>query len=328
MSIEKIKLALLGVRERLAEYRFHVISLLLLSLIQCQYLNIPNVGSVKGSEAKRQIDSAISSSVSLSNILILSNSTATGTCGGSGGGGPTTGSASDPEPNETFAGAYSINLLGGVGYTYTLTGQISTGSDIDLFSFLNTSTKKGITISYASGDSTCTFFTSTNDENSNNTSTHSSDPGSTFPSSGFSASINIGFNAGIGGNTYYTYLKCEGTSGQTYSFTITVDQIYGSSSGSGSGSSVTTENTYLTQAIFNSLISIDTGKSYTKDSVDTCINAIRTKGSLYAVAKGEAAKQAAICGTSAEVPDRSIFLKDDCSLEETHWIQIDSIGIP
>lgn len=312
----------------LAEYRFHLLSALLLSLFNCQFLNVPGVGSVKGSEAKRQINSAISSSVSLSNILVLSNSTASGTCGGSGGGGPSTGSANDPEPNETFSGAYSINLSGGVGYTYTLSGQISNGSDIDLFSFLNTSAKKGITINYDSGDATCTFFSTTNDQSSNNSTTHTSDSGSTFPSSGFSTSINIGFNAGLGGNTYYSYLKCEGTSGQTYSFTITVDQIYGSSGGSGSSGPVTTENTYLTQAIFDSLISVDSGKSYTRDSVDTCVNAIRTKGSLYAVAKGEAVKQAAICGTSAEVPDRSIFLKDDCKLEETHWIQIDSFGIP
>ncbi|MCR1795528.1 MULTISPECIES: hypothetical protein [Leptospira] len=328
MSIEKNKLFLFGEGETLAEYKFHVICFFLLSLFQCQFLNIPNVGSVKGSEAKRQINSAISSSVSLSNILILSNSTATGTCGGGSGGGPSSGSAIDPEPNETFSGAYSINLSGGVGYTYTLTGQNSAGSDVDLFYFLNTTTKKGISINYTTGDSTCTVYNSISNENSNNSSTHSSDPGSTFPSSGFSTSLNIGFNAGLGGNTYYSYLKCEGTTGQTYSFTISVDQIYGSSGGSGSGNSVTSENTYLSQAIFDSLISVDTGKSYTKDSVDTCVNAIRTKGSLYAVAKGEAVKQAAICGTSAEVPDRSIFLKDDCKLEETHWIQIDSIGIP
>ncbi|TGM12038.1 hypothetical protein EHQ81_01530 [Leptospira selangorensis] len=282
---------------------------------------------MKGSEAKRQINSAISSSVSLSNILVLSNSTASGTCGGSGGGGPSTGSANDPEPNETFSGAYSINLSGGVGYTYTLIGQITSGSDIDLFSFLNSSVKKGTSINYDSGDATCTSYSSIDNQSSNNTANHSSDSGTTIPV-GFGVTPIIGINAGPGGNTYYTYLKCEGTTGQTYSFTITVDQIYGSSGGSGSSGPVTTENTYLTQAIFDSLISVDSGKSYTKDSVDTCVNAIRTKGSLYAVAKGEAVKQAAICGTSSEIPDRSIFLKDDCTLEETHWIQIDSFGIP
>ncbi|TGL49340.1 TIGR04452 family lipoprotein [Leptospira wolffii] len=320
----------LRLKRTLAEYGFHFLSFLLLSLFHCQYLNIPGIGSVKGSEAKRQIDSAISSSISLSNILVLSNSLASGTCGGggSGGGPPGSGSANDPEPNETFAGAYSINLSGGVGYTFSLTGQISSGSDIDLFSFLNTSVKKGISINFDSGDTTCTIFNSTNDQSSNNSTTHTSDPGSTFPSYGYAYSTIIGFNAGLGGNTYYTYLKCEGTSGQAYSFTITVDQIYSSSGGSGSSSSVTMENSYLSQAIFDSLISIDTGKSYTQDSVDNCVKSIRTKGSLYAIAKGEAVKQAKICGTSAEIPDRSIFLKDDCNLEETHWIQIDSFGIP
>ncbi|PJZ77412.1 hypothetical protein [Leptospira neocaledonica] len=326
MSIEKKKHFKLRSKNTLAEQKFNLFGFLLLSLFHCQYLNIPGTGSVKGSEAKRQIDSAISSAVNLSNILVLSNSTASGTCGGSGGG-SSSGSANDPEPNETFASAYSINLSGGVGYTFSLTGQISSNGDIDLFSFLNTSVKKGISINYDSGDATCTIFSTTNDQSSNNTATHTSDPGSTFPSSGFAGSINIGFNAGLGGNTYYSYLKCEGTSGQTYNFTITVDQIYSSTDGSGS-SSATTENIYLSQAIFDSLISLDSGKSYTKDSVDTCVNAIRTKGSLYAVAKGEAVKQAAICGTSAEIPDRSIFLKDDCTLEETHWIQIDSFGIP
>lgn len=310
----------------LAEHRFRFLNLLLLSLFHCQYLNIPGMGSVKGSEAKRQIDSAISSSVSLSNILVLSNSFASGTCGG-GGGGPGSGSANDPEPNETFAGAYAINLSGGVGYTFSLTGQISNGSDIDLYHFVNTSVKKGTRINYDSGDATCTSYSSIDNQSSNNTTTHSSDSGTAIPV-GFGVTPSIGINAGPGGDTYYTYLKCEGTSGQTYSFTITVEQIYSSSGGSGSGSSVTTEDSYLSQAIFDSVISIDTGKSYTKDSVDNCVKSIRTKGTLYAIAKGEAVKQAKICGTSAEVPDRSIFLKDDCTLEETHWIQIDSFGIP
>ncbi|MEI1276773.1 hypothetical protein V6Z05_00455 [Leptospira venezuelensis] len=322
MSIEKIKPAKLGLENTLVESGFRVISFLLLSLFQCQYLNIPNVGSVKGSEAKRQIDSAISSSVSLSNILVLSNSSASGTCGG--GGGSSSGSANDPEPNETFAGASAINLSGGVGYLFSLTGQISSGSDVDIFSFPSATIRKGITATFnASSTASCYLYANGDDQSNNSTATHTSDPGDLFPQ-GAGASVIIG----PGSPLHYMYLKCEGTASQTYNFTITVDQIYGTSSGSGSGNTVTTENTYLTQAIFDSLISIDTGKSYTKDSVDTCINAIRTKGSLYAVAKGEAIKQAATCGTSAEIPDRSIFLKDDCTLEETHWIQIDSIGIP
>lgn len=311
------------VERTLAEHRFRFLNLLLLSLFHCQYLNIPGMGSVKGSEAKRQIDSAISSSVSLSNILVLSNSFASGTCGG-GGGGAGSGSANDPEPNETFAGAYAINLSGGVGYTFSLTGQISNGSDIDLFSFPSATIRKSVTATFdASSTANCYLYANGDDQSSNSTATHSSDPGDLFPQ-GAGASIIIG----PGSPLHYMYLKCEGTSGQTYSFTITVNQIYSSSGGSGSGSSVTTEDSYLSQAIFDSVISIDTGKSYTKDSVDSCVKSIRTKGTLYAIAKGEAVKQAKICGTSAEVPDRSIFLKDDCTLEETHWIQIDSFGIP
>ncbi|PKA15873.1 hypothetical protein [Leptospira haakeii] len=305
-------------------FKFHLTyGIILQGFLSCTYVPVSGWGTVTGGEAKRKLGAAISSQASISTFLNLSGISNGGTCGG----GAINQNLTENESNgndtfqEAYLSSYNKVLIPGVnGSTMTYTGAIDSDNEFD-FIYVYSNVPSQIDILKTGGTATCGAFFGLEYHN-NNTSEDvgfgSPDPiGHGFYGSGPSLTDNDEI-----------YIRCTGTTAQTYTILFTDQTPISPTTPTITDPSNVSDNSFLASYIFFSTAHIDPSKTYTEESVDSCISEIKKKGPIITLYNAEAKRQASLCGKETVTIDRNIMLGNACKLEQAKVIQLGDLGFP
>ncbi|TGN03022.1 hypothetical protein [Leptospira dzoumogneensis] len=293
-------------------------------LYACSYIPVSGWGTVTGAEAKRKLEAAISSQASIATFLNLSGISSGGTCGS----GAINQNLSENESNgnDTFQEAYLSSqnkvLVPGInGSTITYTGMIDSDNEYD-FIYVYSNQFSLFDISKTIGTASCGIFYGLVYHNNNTT-----------EDAGFGSPVTLG-SAFMGSDPTSSsgndeiFIRCTGTTGQTYAILVTDKTPIPPSAPDISSSSNLSDNSFLASYIFFSTEHIDSSKTYTEESVDSCLSEIKKKGPMITLYNAEAKRQATQCGKETVTIDRNIMLGNACKLEQAKVIQLGDIGFP
>ncbi|WP_367897918.1 hypothetical protein AB3N61_14435 [Leptospira sp. WS58.C1] len=292
-------------------------------ILSCTFIPVSGWGTVTGAEAKRKLEAAISSQASIATFLNLTGISNSGTCGS----GATNQNLSENESNgnDTFQDAYQSSnnkvLVPGInGSTITYSGTIDSDNEYD-FIYVYSNQYSLFDVSKTTGAASCGRFYGLVYHNNNTT----EDAGFGSPVALGSATLSSGPSSS---DSDEIFIRCTGTTGQTYSFEFTDQTPVTPTTPGITDPSNLSDNTFLSSYIFFSIAHIDSAKTYTEESVDSCLSEIKKKGPIITIYNAEAKRQASQCGKETITIDRNIMLGNACKLEQAKTIQLGDIGFP
>ncbi|PJZ59186.1 hypothetical protein [Leptospira barantonii] len=214
----------------------------------------------------------------------------------------------DTNPNETYSTAQSISLQYPQFSRAKITGNISSPTDKDVFVFTNNVFLYG-QFSQLTGAAACKISYGV-DETMNN---------SFFPG-GITIPLVTGTNAvsrTIASNPWdAVYIGCEGATGQDYTLQVDYNATGAfPNSSTTSGVSPAGLNLFTSHLIFIEAMGIEKSKTYTTDSMNRCIDAIRTKGFIFAIANYNRNFSLCASNRTAYEAERIMLLSEDCTLK-------------
>lgn len=217
----------------------------------------------------------------------------------------------DSEPNETYATAQSVSIQYPQFTRAQVSGNISNPADKDVYVFSSNTYLYG-KFTIISGSAACKISYGANEIGNN-----------TF----FPTGINFILAQGspfagsqpIGSNPWEAvYIGCDGATGQNYvlqaDFSTTSTSIPNPTGITGSASPALM-NALTSHTIFIEAMGIKKSETYTTDSMNRCIDAIRTKGFALAIANYN--RNFSLCANNraAYEAERFVMLKEDCTLK-------------
>lgn len=215
----------------------------------------------------------------------------------------------DTNPNETYSTAQSISLQYPQFSRVKITGNISNPTDKDVFVFTSNLFLFG-QFSQLTGAAACKISYGA-DETMNNS----------FYPTGISMPLTVGTNAfsrTIGTNPWEAvYIGCEGTTGQDYTLQVDYNTTgtFSNSNTISVGISPAGLNMFTSHLIFIEAMGIEKSKTYTTDSMNRCIDAIRTKGFIFAIANYNRTFSLCASNRAAYEAERIFLLSEDCTLK-------------
>ncbi|MBM9502446.1 hypothetical protein JWG44_19520 [Leptospira sp. 201903071] len=274
-----------------------------------------NMGTdqVRGKEAIQEIQKEILN-ISIYELLGRPRTNSSSSCGSA----SIESAITELELNDQFASAQTLSPLSNSNPSFQISGSISGNTDVDVFRFFSLFIGTA-QFKLVSGSALCRI--SFGVDESGNLSAFPTGPNSILP---------------LGASEFHTvgpspiesvYVDCQGLAGQDYQISVglpneTPSVYSGLSSGQDFLASLGSPD-YFTAAL-----GIEESKSYTRHSLNRCLNAIRTTGHFIAIEKYNVSNVS--CGSQRLTYEvgRILLLKSDCTLEQTKgdWNKIYGTG--
>ena len=294
-------------------------------LSNCMYTGGYDI--VSGTKAREEITSKVSTLSAVGTATIFSGSVS---CP-SGSSSTTTGTVTEEtESNDTFKNANQYTFPPTDGTQVRVKGTVSSFSDYDIFyaippSTLTTPAK--IYYRMSSGTATCFIFTSDVNDLSNDTNI------SVNVDSSYGFHDDVDYTSTSSNYVYstsdYIFIKCQTQSqnkSYSYDIVLSMSDITTTSSASSSTISSWTSSYLLGQVFMYS--KIDTGKKYTKTSLDNCLNKLQTTIPVVSYVHAYSLLSSQYCGTTYIPFTEYMAAGLTCNLEEASFIQLGNLGVP